>query len=72
MENRRRAVKVPEGKRMWDQVFAVKQVMEKYCEKTNGYIWHLWMWRRHIIEWVEGKCGKYCKCMLENVCLEGR
>ena len=55
-----------------NQVCEVKQMMEKYCEKSKC-VYLAFMDQQkayYIIEWIEGQCGRCCKCMLGMLFME--
>ena len=48
------------GRGCIDQVFVLKQLVEKYREKGRNCMLHSWTWRRLIIKFEGEHCGECC------------
>ena len=47
-----------QGRGCMDQVFAVKQVREKYLANGKDVFWLLWNWKRPMILSIDMVCGR--------------
>ena len=47
-----------QGRGCMDQVFAVRQVCEKYLAMGKMYSGRLWIWKRHMIRSICIVCGR--------------
>ena len=47
-----------QGRGCMDQVFAVRQVCEKYLEMGKMYSGLLWIWKRPMIVSIDMVCGR--------------
>ena len=46
-----------QGRGCMDQVFAIRQICEKYLANDKMYSGHLWIWKRHMIQSISMVCG---------------
>ena len=46
------------GRGCMDQVFAIRQVCEKYLRNGTKFSEHLWIWKRHMIQLISLICGR--------------
>ena len=51
------------GRRCIDQIFVLKQLVEKYREKRRSCMLYSWIWRMLMIKFVRMNCGECCMNM---------
>ena len=45
------------GRGTTDAIFIIRQIQEKFLGKKRSYGWHLWIWKKHLIESRGRSCG---------------